>query len=107
MGRPFAAALFEAEAVAVHLEDVDVVGEAVEQCAGEALRTKDLGPLGEGQVAGEHGRAALVALAEHLEEQLGSGLRQRHEAEFVDDEQLIAGNLLLESARVFRSSSAR
>ncbi len=37
VGVPFAAALFEAEAVAVHLEDVDVVGEAVEQCPGESF----------------------------------------------------------------------
>ncbi len=31
------AALAEAVAVAVHLEDVDVVGQPVEQCAGEAF----------------------------------------------------------------------
>jgi hypothetical protein len=34
-GAAFSPALFEAEAVAVHLQDVDVVGEAVEQRAGE------------------------------------------------------------------------
>ena len=33
----FASALLEAEAVAVHLQDVDMVGEAVEQSAGEAF----------------------------------------------------------------------
>jgi hypothetical protein len=36
-------------------------------------------------------------LAEHLEEQLGAGHGQWHEAEFIDDEQLIAGDLLLEA----------
>ena len=49
---PFAAALLEAVAVAVHLQDVDVMGEAVEESAGEAFRTEDLGPFFEGQVAG-------------------------------------------------------
>jgi hypothetical protein len=33
-------------------------------------------------------------LAEHLEEQLGACLRQRHEAQLIDDEQFIAGDLL-------------
>jgi hypothetical protein len=50
-GTAFAAALFEAEAVAVHLQDVDVVGEAVEQRAGEPFRAEDFGPFSERQVA--------------------------------------------------------
>jgi hypothetical protein len=45
---PFAAALLEAEAVAIHLQDVDVVGEPVQQSAGQPLRAKDLGPFLEG-----------------------------------------------------------
>ena len=36
-GTAFTATLLEAEAVAVHLQDVDMVGEAVEQSAGEAF----------------------------------------------------------------------
>ncbi len=36
-------ALFEAVAVAVHLEDVDVVGEPVEERAGQALGTSSSG----------------------------------------------------------------
>ena len=42
-------------------------------------------------------RAALVALGEHLEQQLGAGLRQRHVAELVDDQQLVGGKLALEA----------
>ena len=41
-GAAFAAALLETEAVAVHLQDVDVVGEPVEQSAGEAFGAEDL-----------------------------------------------------------------
>ena len=90
------AALVEPVAVTVHLEDVDVVGEAIEERAGEALGAEHLGPFVEGQIGGDQGRAPLVALAEHLEQQLGAGLRQRHEAEFVDDQKLVGGELLLE-----------
>ena len=63
-----ALALLEAVAVAVHLEDVDVVGEPVEQSAGQALGGEHAGPLIEGQIAGDDGGAALVALAEDLEQ---------------------------------------
>jgi hypothetical protein len=42
----------------------------------------------EGQVGGNQDRAALIALAEDVQEQLGSGLGQGHEAQFVDDEEL-------------------
>ena len=65
----------DAVAVAVHLQDMDVVGEPVQQRAGEAFRTEHLGPLIEGQVGGDQDGAALVALAEDLEE------------EFADDQQ--------------------
>ena len=72
---PACAALAEAVAVAVHLEDVDVVGETVEQRPGEALGAEGLGPLVEGEVGGDQGGAAFVALGDRLEQQLGAGLR--------------------------------
>ena len=40
----------EPVALAVHLQDVDVVGEAALQGPGEPLRPEDLGPLVEGKV---------------------------------------------------------
>ena len=43
-------ALLEAEALPVHLQDMDMVGEAVEEGPGEPFRAKDIGPLVEGQV---------------------------------------------------------
>ena len=54
---PFAAALLEAVGVGLHLQDVDVMGNAIEQGADKALGTEDLGPLVEGQVAGDDGGA--------------------------------------------------
>ena len=41
-------------------------------------------------------RGALVALAEGFEEQFGAGFRQWHIAQFVDDQQFVGGQLLLE-----------
>jgi hypothetical protein len=49
LGAAFAAALLEAVAVAVHLQDVDMVGEAIEQGSSEAFRAEDLGPLWNGK----------------------------------------------------------
>ena len=40
-------ALLEAEALPVHLQDMDMVGEAVEEGPGESSRAKDIGPLAE------------------------------------------------------------
>ena len=55
-------ALFETIAVAVQFEDVDVVGQSVEQRTGQPLRPEHAGPLVEWQIAGDDGGAALVAL---------------------------------------------
>jgi hypothetical protein len=43
-----ASAGLQAVALAVHLEDVDVMGEPVEERTGEPLRAEDAGPLVEG-----------------------------------------------------------
>jgi len=47
---PFAAALLESVTVAVHFQDVDMMGDAVEQSPGEAFGAEDLGPFFEWQV---------------------------------------------------------
>src|SRR5207302_1566112 len=81
-------ALFEAIAVAVHFEDVDVVGQPIEQRAGQPLGPEHAGPLVERQIGSDDGGAALVALAEDFEQELGAGRRWRHLDELVDDQQL-------------------
>ena len=45
-------ALLEAVALAVHLQDVHMVGESVQQRTGQPLRAQHFGPLLKGQVAG-------------------------------------------------------
>src|SRR5450759_3072285 len=76
---------------------MDVVGEPVEQCTGEPLGTKHAGPFVEWQVRGNDGRTALISLAEHLEQQLSAGLRERPIAKLVDDQELVSGELPLQA----------
>ena len=76
------------------------MGEPIEQGAGQPFRAKNLSPFLERQVRCHHRCTAFVSLAEHLEEQLGAGLGQRHEAQFIDDEQFVAGDLLLEAKQL-------
>ena len=66
---------------------MDMVGEAIEQRAGQALIPEDARPFLERQIRRNDSRAAFMTLAEDLEEELGAGLEKRHIAEFVDDEQ--------------------
>ena len=54
--------LLEAEAVAVELKDVDVVGQAVEERAGQPLGSEDRRPFVKGKIRGNEGRGTLVAL---------------------------------------------
>ena len=64
-------ALAQPVAFAVHLEAMDVVGQAIENGACEAFRAEDLGPFIERQVGCDDDGAALVALRDDLEEKLG------------------------------------
>ena len=71
-GFPPFLALVETVAIAVHLQDMNVVCEPVQQRPSQALGT------------------------EHLEQQLGPGFAKRHEAELIDDQQPVFCQLLPE-----------
>src|SRR6201987_6152184 len=88
---------FWAISVAVHFQDVDGVGQSVEQRTGQPLGPEHAGPFVERQIAGDDGGAALVALAEDLKQQLGAGRRQGYIAEPIDDQQLVTGQLALQA----------
>ena len=66
-GAPTAGELAEAIALAVHREDLNVMGEPDEERARETLRAEYGCPFLEGQVRGDDRRASLVALGEDLE----------------------------------------
>lgn len=82
-----------------------MVGEPGGRSAGESFGVVNLSPLLKQEVRGGQSGAALVALVEHLEEQLGPGFRQRHEALVIDNEQLVAGNLLLKAEQILLAAS--
>jgi len=50
----------EAEAFAIHLQDMDMMRETVEERAGEAFRAEDRRPFIERQVAGDERGAAFI-----------------------------------------------
>jgi hypothetical protein len=60
-------ALSEAVAFAIHLENVDVVGDAIEQRTRQTFRSQRFGPFVKGKIAGDEGRAAFVALRDQLD----------------------------------------
>ena len=67
-----------------------MVGQSIQQGTGEAFRPEGFSPFIEGQVAGDQRGAALIALRDQLKQQLSSGFAERHEAQFVDNQQLVA-----------------
>ena len=75
----------QAVGFAVHFQDVDVVGQAVEERAGETFLAERGGPLVERQVGCNDGGAALIALTDQLEQQFRAGLGERDEAKLVND----------------------
>ena len=63
-----------------------MMGEPVQERAGQAFLAKGSRPFVERQVRGDDGGAALVALADQLEEEFGACFGKRHEAEFIDNQ---------------------
>ncbi len=67
------AGITQAEAFPVGFEDMDAMGEAVEQSAGEPFGSKHLDPVLEGQIGGDDEAGALVSATDYVEEQFGTG----------------------------------
>ena len=76
-----------------------MMGEPVEQGAGEPFGAEYGCPFIEWQVAGDESGTTLIALTEHLEEQFGANCRKRHIAQLVDDRQLACVEVLLQRAQ--------
>src|SRR5262249_4911172 len=91
-------------AVALTLDDdgIDVVQDAIEDGGGQgAVIVEDLRPVLVDAVGGDHHRRTLVALADDLEQQVGTVLVDGKVAELVDNEQgrvQVAAELVLEPA---------
>jgi hypothetical protein len=89
---------------------MDMVGETIEQRASETLALENARPFLQWKIRRDNGRAALVALADDLEEELGASLGEWHVAEFVDDRELEVSKLFTagkRAARMRRSTMRR
>ena len=87
-------AAFEAPTVVAGLDDVAVVGQAVEQRGGHLGVAEHAGPFAEREVGGDDDGRALVEPADEMEQQLAAGLGERQVAEFVEDDEVHPGQML-------------
>lgn len=87
-------AAFEAPAVVAGLDDVTVMGQPVEQRGGHLGVAEDAGPFTEGEVRGDDDRRALVEPADEMEQELAAGLSEGQVAEFIEDDEVEAGQLI-------------
>jgi hypothetical protein len=84
----------EAEAVVAGLEDVAAVGQAVEERGGHLGVAEDRGPFAEAEIGGDGDAGALVEPAQKVEEQGTARGAERQIAEFVEDDEVGAGEAL-------------
>ena len=101
-GEGLSAAVFEAPAGVAGLDDVAVMGQPVEHGGGHLGVAEGLRPIGEGEIGGDQQRGVLVELADQMEQQLSAGLAERQIAEFVDDDEVVAQQLLGQPAALAR-----
>src|SRR4051794_38916400 len=80
--------LSEAVALAVHLEDLRVVGQTVQERRRHPLALEDLVPLAEGQVARYQDAATLVAIGEDSEQEFDPSAAHRDVSQLVADQQV-------------------
>ena len=75
-----------------------MMGETVEQRGGHLGVAEDGWPFAEGEVGGDDDRGALVEPAHEVEEQLPAGLGEGQVAEFVEDDEVAAYELICGAA---------
>ncbi len=90
-------AVFEAPGLVAGLDDLAVVGQAIEQ-RGRHLRITEHGrPFTEGQVGGDDDRGAFVKAADQMEEQLTAGLGEGQLAQLIEDDEVQPGHVVGET----------
>ena len=90
--------VLEAPAFVSGLDDVAVVGEPIEQRRRHLGIDEDVRPFAESQVGRHHDRGALVEAADQMEQQLAAGLREGQITEFVEDDEVEAGETIGKSS---------
>jgi len=68
--------------------------EAIKNSGGDNVVAKDLTPLVEGFVGGDDDRSPFVSFGDELKKEFSGLLREREIAEFIDNEQINATELI-------------
>jgi hypothetical protein len=90
-------AAFESPAVISGFDDIAVMSEAIEQ-RGDHLGVAEYArPFTEGETGGDDDRGALIKAADEVEQELAAGLGERQIAEFIEDDEVHAGQMICES----------
>ena len=71
-----------------------MVGQAIEHGGCHFGVAEHLRPIGEGEIGRDQERRIFVELADQVEQQLAAGLAERQVAELVDDDEIVAQQLL-------------
>ena len=87
------AAVFEAPALVAGFDDFAMMGEAVEERGCHLGVAKHTGPIAKGQIGGDDDGSALVEPADQMKEQLAAGLSEGQIAEFVENDEVHAGEI--------------
>ena len=85
--------VFQAVTFTGRFEDVAVVGQAIQDGAGQALGSEDLGPLVEREVRCDDDTGPFVGGGDHVEEEFAAEFTGRDVAQFVEDQQVELGKL--------------
>jgi hypothetical protein len=75
---------FEAPAVVAGLDDIAMVGQAVEQRGGHLDIAEHAGPFAEGEVGGDNDRGTFVEPTEEVEQELATGLIERESLCYIE-----------------------
>ena len=87
-------AVLEVPTFITGLDDIAVMGQAVEQRGGHLGVTEDARPFAEGEVGRDDDRVALVEPADEMEQQLTAGLGEGEITEFVEDHEVEAREII-------------
>ena len=85
--------ILEAPTVVPSLDDVAVVGQAIQQRAGHLGVDKDAWPFAEGEIGRHNDGGALIELADQIEQQLPAGLGEGEIAEFIEHDEVFADEI--------------
>src|SRR5271165_1416328 len=90
-------AVLEAPTFVAGLDDVAMMGEAVEQRGGHFRIAEHGRPFSECEIGGDDDRGGLVEATDQVERQLAAGLGEWEIAQFVEDDEVETGEIVGET----------